>query len=88
MNGEFNAVAEALPDLSSSLNHVHVSEPELAPAPADPERLAPVLKGLTQHGYTKAVSIEMRRPDNGVQGVRASIAALAEAARMGECTYA
>lgn len=88
MNGEFEIVPGALPRLAPKLNHVHVSEPELAPAPADPARLAPVLAGLASQGYTKAVSIEMRRPENGLQGVRASIAALAEAAKLGEIVHA
>ena len=82
MNGAFDAVPDALPRISPKLNHVHVSEPELAPAPADPERLSPVLKALDHEGYAKAVSIEMRCPANGLEGVRTSIARLAEAAQI------
>ncbi|MEO1222298.1 MAG: sugar phosphate isomerase/epimerase family protein [Pseudomonadota bacterium] len=78
MNGSFSEVCQHLGTLTSKLNHVHVSEPELAPAPADPERLAPVLRTLVNHGYKKTVSIEMRRPESGLHGVRASITALAQ----------
>lgn len=81
MNGEFEHVPSALRAITAKLNHVHVSEPELAPAPAQPEQLSPVLSGLDAHGYTKAVSIEMRRPQSGLDGVRSSIAGLAKAAR-------
>ena len=80
MNDSFDAVPEHIQTLTPRLNHVHVSEPELAPAPAQPERLTPVLEALAAQGYSKAVSIEMRRPDNGIDGVRGSIAALAQAA--------
>lgn len=82
MNGAFDTVPDALPSISSELGHVHVSEPELAPAPADPERLAPVLKALDTEGYANAVSIEMRRPPSGLDGVKTSIARLAEAAQV------
>lgn len=88
MNGDFDSLSEALPALAPKLNHVHVSEPDLAPAPADPNRLAPVLSGLAQQGYKKAVSIEMRRPQSGLEGVRSSIAELANAARLGENVHA
>lgn len=84
MNGSFDAVLGHLETLIPRLNHVHVSEPELAPAPAEPERLVPVLSALSEHGYDKAVSIEMRRPDNGLEGVRASIESLAKAAKASE----
>ncbi|WP_298303727.1 sugar phosphate isomerase/epimerase [uncultured Erythrobacter sp.] len=81
MNGEFDTVPERLRTISQTLNHVHVSEPELAPAPADPTLLAPVLSALDKHSYDKAVSIEMRRPENGIQGIKSSIVALATAAK-------
>lgn len=81
MNGSFDDVPAYLETLAARLNHVHVSEPELAPAPADKERLAPVLSALKAKAYEKAVSIEMRRPRNGIEGVRTSIAGLAHAAK-------
>jgi sugar phosphate isomerase/epimerase len=81
MNGSFDEVPGEIEALMPKLNHVHVSEPELAPAPAEPEGLAAVLSALAKHGYTKAVSIEMRRPESGLEGVRNSLAALVQAAR-------
>ena len=80
MNGTFNRVPEQVEALMPRLNHVHVSEPNLAPAPAEPERLAPVLARLSKQGYAKAVSIEMRRPESGLSGVKSSIIALVKAA--------
>lgn len=83
MNDSFDAVPGHLEKISGKLNHVHVSEPELAPAPADAQHLAPILSQLSTKGYGKAVSIEMRRPENGIFGVKASIARLAEAVELG-----
>ena len=43
MNGDFAPLPARLPALAPVLSHVHVSEPHLAPAPADPAPLMPVL---------------------------------------------
>lgn len=81
MNDSFEDVPALLASgITPALNHVHVSEPQLAPAPADPERLVPVLKALDQSGYDRAVSIEMKRPEGGIREVKTSIERLAEAA--------
>lgn len=74
VNGVFDTVCAKVPGLLPRLNHVHISEPQLAPAPADPAALAPVLAALEAHGYTKAVSIEMQRPDAGLPEVNAAAA--------------
>jgi sugar phosphate isomerase/epimerase len=79
MNASFGSVPARLPDLAPRLHHVHVSEPDLAPAPADARALAPVLRGLQAAGYTKAVSIEMKRPAGGLADVRRAVARLVEA---------
>lgn len=79
MNGSFVAVPARLPDLAPRLNHVHVSEPDLAPAPAETTRLAPVLQGLRAQGYAKAVSIEMKRPAQGLAEVQRAVARLVAA---------
>lgn len=76
MNNEFTGLAGRIADLTPHLYHVHVSEPHLAPAPADPDGLAPVLRALTASGYTGAVSIEMKRPETGLAGVNERLAAL------------
>lgn len=88
MNGSFASVPARLPTLTSRLNHVHVSEPQLAPAPADAAALVPVLQGLRSAGYAKAVSIEMKRPAEGLAEVRRAAARLAEAQRAAEAIHA
>lgn len=88
MNREFDSVPGRIPALVNRLNHVHVSEPNLAPAPAAPERLAPVLETLRRAGYAKAVSIEMKRPEAGLPEVEAALARLLEAARKPEAAHA
>ncbi len=79
MNASFSGVPARLPDLAPRLNHVHVSEPDLAPAPADPAELVPVIQGLRAGGYSKAVSIEMKRPTWGLAGVKRAALRLAAA---------
>ncbi|RNJ63956.1 MAG: sugar phosphate isomerase/epimerase [Porphyrobacter sp. IPPAS B-1204] len=76
MNASFASVPARLPDLAPRLNHVHVSEPDLAPAPADAAALVPVMRGLRAAGYAKAVSIEMKRPAQGLADVRQAVARL------------
>jgi sugar phosphate isomerase/epimerase len=79
MNGSFASVPARLPRLAPRLNHVHVSEPDLAPAPADSAALAPVLHGLRHAGYAKAVSVEMKRPPQGLADVRGAVTRLVAA---------
>lgn len=88
MNANFASVPARIPALAARLNHVHVSEPDLAPAPADPAALAPVMRALSGAGYAKAVSIEMKRPPEGLAAVRACAARLAEACAQAETTHA
>jgi sugar phosphate isomerase/epimerase len=79
VNADFASVPARLPTLAPRLSHVHVSEPDLAPAPADPAALTPVLQGLTAAGYARAVSIEMKRAPEGLAAVRRAVAGLVQA---------
>lgn len=81
MNGDFATTPARIHTLLQRLNHVHVSEPNLAPAPHDAAALAPVLETLRKTAYDKSVSIEMKRPPEGVIGVRAALERLAMASR-------
>ncbi len=88
MNGSFAGLPARLPGLAPHLAHVHVSEPDLAPAPADAAALAPVLRGLRKGGYAKAVSIEMKRPPHGLADVREAVARLIAAHTAAEAVHA
>jgi sugar phosphate isomerase/epimerase len=88
MNADFASVPARVPGIAARLNHVHVSEPDLAPAPADPAALAPVLRALRAAGYAKSVSIEMKRPTEGLAAVRACAARLAAAFAQAETIHA
>lgn len=88
MNGVFASVLARLPALTPRLNHVHISEPHLAPAPADAAALVPVLRALRAEGYAKAVSIEMKRPEAGLAEVRRSVARLVAAQQAAEAVDA
>lgn len=88
MNGSFASLPAKLPTLTPRLNHVHISEPHLAPAPADAAALVPVLRALRAEGYAKAVSIEMKRPEAGLAEVRRSVARLVDAQQAAEAVDA
>lgn len=47
------------------VSHVHLSEPQLAPAPADVGRVRDIVDAVRRTGYDRWFSIEMRRPDDG-----------------------
>lgn len=81
MNDDFHTISARIPALLPWLNHVHVSEPNLAVAPRDVGELSPVLEALHKVAYNKSVSIEMRRPPEGVDGVRIALNRLVTAAR-------
>ncbi len=69
MNDEI-ADADALFVLASPrVSHVHVSEPDLAPAPRDAQTFATVAKALLERGYAGWFSIEMRAVDDDRLGV-------------------
>lgn len=88
MNGDFASLPARLPALAPVLGHVHVSEPHLGPAPADSAPLVPVLGSLAAAGYARAVSIEMKRPDEGLVAVRGAVSRLAEARAAAETLHA
>lgn len=88
MNGEFASLPARLPALTARLNHVHVSEPDLAPAPAETAPLVPVIRGLRDAGYAKALSIEMKRPASGLAAVRQAATRLAAARKSAEAVHA
>jgi sugar phosphate isomerase/epimerase len=79
--------AETLYDLAGGrVSHVHVSEPDLAAAPADPGRLTAIAGSLLARGYEGWFSIEMREtPDGGLgaleRALRDTAGALAAARR-------
>lgn len=81
MNGQFDATCAAIPKLLPRLNHVHVSEANLAPAPYDAAELAPILTALGSAAYSKSVSIEMKRPPEGLAGVCSALDRLVIAAK-------
>lgn len=75
MNGETVDVTALVP----TLGHVHLSEPNLSPAPADVARTAEILKALADAAYRGAVSIEMKRDDTGLAAVLAAVDRLTKA---------
>ncbi len=87
MNGHFDRIEEVVKDASSHIFHTHMSEPDLAPAPASVEQAKRVLSALSGIGYRRWVSIEMKSVDEGgLILIEKSIQHLAQANRIDEAT--
>lgn len=82
LNDEFGDLDEVLDIAGTHVSHVHVSEPHLAPAPSDPDKLATVARALADRNYERWISIEMRRADaDPLRTVEHSLSAAASALR-------
>ena len=88
INGTFDEVPVRISRLMPHLNHVHVSEPNLAPAPEKAEALIPALQALQTQGYDKAISIEMKRPEGGLAVVESAVQRLIAAFEALDVTHA
>lgn len=88
VNGTFATSPKQIPALMPQLHHVHVSEPDLGPAPNALTDLVPVLQRLRAEGYGHWVSIEMKRPEGGLVEVEAAVARMAQAFRQSEAAHA
>lgn len=63
-NGETDAIPAIWHAANGRISHVHISEPALAPAPADQALLTRIAAALTELGYQGWFSIEMRQPSS------------------------
>ena len=59
MEGDFDRVEDIAARAAPHIGHVHISEPHLAPAPADAGQAGRVLRALNSAGYRGWCSIEM-----------------------------
>jgi sugar phosphate isomerase/epimerase len=85
INGAFANTPALIADAGALLSHVHVSEPQLAPAPADAAQAASVLRALDGAGYGGAVSIEMKAaPDTPVERMAAAVGRLQDARHLAD----
>lgn len=83
INGAFDQTPALIADAGDLLSHVHFSEPQLAPAPADAAQAAMVLRALHASGYDRAVSIEMKATaDAPLEAVTAAAGRLQQARRL------
>jgi sugar phosphate isomerase/epimerase len=81
MNGELAWVKEVSPHAVDRISHVHISEPDLAPAPADIAQTAQVMSAMADAGYRHWFSIEMKATGN-LDVLEASLDRLTTAARI------
>ena len=80
MNGDFADGGTLFAAAGTLASHVHVSEPALAPAPADAETFEHLARDILRTGYGGWFSIEMRATsDDNVGAVAAALARTASA---------
>lgn len=65
LNGEADQAGTIFAAAGPRVSHVHISEPQLGPAPADAAALAAILAPMLKQGYDRWFSIEMRSPGAG-----------------------
>lgn len=84
INGDFDQIEAVVAEAAPYLSHVHVSEPDLAPAPAEVGQARRVLGALAAVRYHGWVSIEMKAAeDDAVAEMAAAVARLNAAATAG-----
>ncbi|WP_257168115.1 sugar phosphate isomerase/epimerase [Bradyrhizobium sp. SRS-191] len=84
MNGHFEDIEAIAARLARHVSHVHVSEPLLGPAPAQPEQAARAMRAMRAAAYDGWFSVEMKRPGDGLAGVDAALERLTAAAALAE----
>jgi sugar phosphate isomerase/epimerase len=85
LNGDFSKIGGLAAGFADRISHVHVSEPNLAPAPASVEQAAQVLSTMADAGYTGWYSIEMKpHPDLGLTALESALDRLLKAAELAE----
>lgn len=79
MEGDFEHVETIAAQALDTIGHVHVSEPNLAPAPADPAQAARAIQALHTVGYAGWYSIEMAASATPLDDLKASVDRLRQA---------
>jgi sugar phosphate isomerase/epimerase len=80
MNGEIDLGGAWFAKAAPLVSHVHVSEPNLAPAPQDVVQFEALAREILARGYDGWFSIEMRAAgDDNLVSIRAAIAACSRA---------
>lgn len=81
MTSDFAAVSRLAEAARTHISHVHISAPQLAPAPASTTEAQTVLDALSAVGFDEAVSVEIKAvPDDGLAALAKSIGMLRDAA--------
>lgn len=81
MSGDFDTIEAVARRAADRVSHVHISEPNLDPAPARVDEAARVMTAMTGAGYRGWFSIEMKaRAEPGLDALEASVARLVAAA--------
>lgn len=72
INNNFSIIEELITTALPKLNHVHISEPDLKPAPKSPKEFIQIYKLLKKVGYSKSISIEMKYSSSSIKNILTS----------------
>jgi sugar phosphate isomerase/epimerase len=76
VNGEMAEGGEWFAKAKALASHVHVSEPQLAPAPKDAKQFETLARQILGHGYSGWFSLEMRAMgEDNVANLKAAVTA-------------
>jgi sugar phosphate isomerase/epimerase len=85
MNNDFGKIDALAAGFAGRISHVHVSEPNLAPAPASARQAAQVLSAMADAGYSGWYSVEMKpQPDLGLSALDRALDRLLEAVELAQ----
>ncbi len=82
VNGNFDQAADLFSQTAARISHVHISEPQLQPAPVNAAAFAALAQTLLKQGYEYWFSIEMRATsERPLDNVEARLSACVDAVR-------
>ncbi len=84
LTNTFPHIEKLIDDAASAISHVHISEPFLEMAPADPIQTARVLRALKAIDYSRSISIEMRQSENFMTDLECAMKNLKKAQALAE----
>lgn len=82
MNDEFKELSSLISESIHYLNHVHISEPYLKPAPKLLDEYQDIYKMLHNFEYDKSLSIEMKSDDVSVYNIEDCLSKMSEYSRL------
>ena len=78
MNNEYADLNNLVKRYFDHINHVHIIEPYLEPAPSDFLEFKNLYNLLNKLGYKKSLSIEMKSKNNDIRTIKKCLSTIAK----------